>query len=139
LVASQLKFEKVFTIGEVTSDYKRLLKDQANQKVESKEAEEKKLMKFKIIVEDGELYLQCIDAFEDIFEISRQSIENLELTELLDPYMFDSHRDIINALFEVYYSLSQEYLKVCHFDKQLDGQVANSTSLADRATKKLRQ
>ncbi len=78
-------------------------------------------MKFKIIVEDGELYLQCIDTFEDIFEISRASIENLELTELLDPYMFDSHRDIINALFEVYYSLSQEYLKVCHYEKVGDG------------------
>lgn len=83
---------------------------QAKQDVASKDEEAKKLLKFKIIVEDGELYLQCIDAFEDIFEISREAIENLELTELLDPYMFDSHRDIINALFEVYYSLSQDYL-----------------------------
>ena len=73
---------------------------QAKQDVASKDEEAKKLLKFKIIVEDGELYLQCIDAFEDIFEISPEAIENLELTELLDPYMFDSHRDIINALFE---------------------------------------
>ena len=59
-----------------------------------------------MIVEDGELFLQCVDPFEEIFEISRKSIEDLELTELLDPYMFDNHRDIINALFEVYYSIS---------------------------------
>ena len=77
----------------------------------------KKLLKFKIIVEDGELYLQCIDPFEEIFEISKDAIENLELTELLDPYMFDSHRDIINALFEVYYNLSTDYLKIFHYDK----------------------
>lgn len=31
--------------------------------------------------------------------------------------MFDSHRDIINALFEVYYSLSQDYLRVFHYEK----------------------
>ena len=101
----------MFTIGQVTSDYKRMLSEQAKKQVQSKEEEEKKLLKFKVIVEDGELYLQCIDKFEEIFEISREAIEHLELTELLDPFMFDSHRDIINALFEVYYSLSQEYLK----------------------------
>ena len=105
----------------MTSDYKRLLKSQAKQEVkESKEEENQKLLKFKIIVEDGELFLQCIDPFEEIFEISKDAIENLELTELLDPYMFESHRDIINALFEVYYSLSQDYLKVFLYDKQKD-------------------
>ena len=57
-------------------------------------------------MEDGELFLQCIDPFEEIFEISRKSIEDLELTELLDPFMFDNHREIINALFEVYYTVS---------------------------------
>lgn len=105
----------------MTSDYKRLLKSYAKQEVkESKEEENQKLLKFKIIVEDGELFLQCIDPFEEIFEISKDAIENLELTELLDPYMFESHRDIINALFEVYYSLSQDYLKVFLYDKQKD-------------------
>mmetsp|Transcript_2368 Transcript_2368/g.3261 ORF Transcript_2368/g.3261 Transcript_2368/m.3261 type:complete len:100 (+) Transcript_2368:941-1240(+) len=94
-----------------------MLKSQQKEEVKaSKQEEEKKLLKFKIIVEDGELYLQCIDSFEAIFEISRKSIENLELTELLDPFMFDSHRDIINALFEVYYSLSQDYLEVFYDD-----------------------
>ena len=56
----------------------------------------------------------------------------MELTELLDPFMFDSHRDIINALFEVYYSLSQEYLK-CGAEE------FKNTSLADQATQKLKQ
>ena len=121
----------------MTSDYKRLLKSQAKQEVkESKEEENRKLLKFKIIVEDGELFLQCIDPFEEIFEISKDAIENLELTELLDPYMFESHRDIINALFEVYYSLSQDYLKVFLYDKQKE---MESSSLQDRATQKLRQ
>lgn len=50
--------------------------------------------------------------------------------------MFESHRDIINALFEVYYSLSQDYLKVFLYDKQKD---LESSSLQDRATQKLRQ
>lgn len=106
-----LKFERIFTIGQVTSDYKRLLQRQQKQEVKETKAEEaEKMLKFKIIVEDGELFLQCIDPFEQIFEISRQSIENLELTELLDPFMFESHKDIVNALFEVYYSLSEDYL-----------------------------
>jgi len=34
-------------------------------------------------------------------------LEELELTEVLDPYMFENHRDIIDALFEVYYDLSE--------------------------------
>ena len=100
--------------------------------------EQKKLLKFKVIVEDGELYLVCIDSFEEIFEISRKSIDNLELTELLDPFMFDSHRDIINALFEVYYSLSQDYLEVFYHDK-IREENSHSSSLADRAVMKLKQ
>lgn len=126
-----LVFEQVFTVGQVTSDYKRLLKKQAKQAVATKEEEEANLLKFKVIVEDGELYLQCIDEFEEIFEISREAMEHLELTELLDPFMFDSHRDIINALFEVYYSLSQEYLKI-------GAEKFKNTSLADQATLKLK-
>ena len=97
---------------------------------ETKEDEAKKMLKFKIIVEEGELYLQCIDPFEQIFEISKDAIENLELTDLLDPFMFDSHRDIINALFEVYYHLSQEYLRVSN--NSLDE--TESTNIQDRAT-----
>ena len=92
--------------------------------------------------------MQCIDPFEKIFEISKDSIENLELTELLDPFLFDNHRDVINALFEVYYSLSQDYLRVFHFEKHGDGTSEPATDLVDakavkgtlqdRATQKLR-
>ena len=100
------------------------------------------MLKFKIIVEDGELYLQCIDPFEEIFEISKSQIENLELTELLDPFMFDSHRDIINALFEVYYELSEQYLKLCSTsaasDKHGGEDMAYVTDLEKRAVLKLR-
>lgn len=66
--------------------------------------------KFRILVEGGEIYLQCIDPFEEVFQVSRSAVENLELTEILDPYIFENHRDIVNALFEVYYDLSNQYV-----------------------------
>jgi len=37
-------------------------------------------------------------------------VEGIELTNLLDPYMFANHRDIVNALFEVYFSIGEQYL-----------------------------
>lgn len=37
-------------------------------------------------------------------------MEGLELTEILDPMLFDNHKDIVNALFEVYYDLSCQYV-----------------------------
>ena len=51
------------------------------------------------MVDEGELFLQCVDSFEEVFEIKREAIENLELMEILEPTLFDSHKDIINALF----------------------------------------
>lgn len=62
--------------------------------------------KFKVIVDGGQVYLQPVDSFEEVFEISKSMVEGLELCEILDPYLFDNHRDITNALFEVYYDLS---------------------------------
>jgi ABC-type polysaccharide transport system permease subunit len=47
---------------------------------------------------------------EEVFQVSRSAVENLELTEILDPYIFENHRDIVNALFEVYYDLSNQYV-----------------------------
>lgn len=75
--------------------------------------------RFRIVVEHGELYLECIDKFEDIFEISQDLInpkdrakdQKVELTDVLDPYLFENHRDIVNALFEVYFDVSEDYLK----------------------------
>ena len=80
--------------------------------------------RFKIIVEGGQIYLQCIDSFEEVFEISKSMVEGLELTEILDPYMFDNHKDIVNALFEVYYDLSNEYLKMYTKQPTLNEQAA---------------
>ena len=51
-------------------------------------------------------------------------VEGLELTEILDPYMFDNHKDIVNALFEVYYDLSNEYLKLYKKKPTLNEQAA---------------
>ena len=52
-----------------------------------------------------------MDPFEEVFEISRDMIEGVELTSILDPYLFDNHKDITNALFEVYYDLSLQYIE----------------------------
>ena len=83
------KFEKTFKTGNLGISL--LKKDKANGK------------EFKIMVEHGELYLSCIDSFEEIFEVKRDLVEKVELTNVLDPYMFDNHRDIVNAMFEVYF------------------------------------
>ena len=76
--------------------------------------------KFKIIVDHGELYLECIDPFEDVFEVSRDLIKDLELTDILDPYIFDNHRDIVNALFEVYFDIGEAYLQEFYDEKQVN-------------------
>ena len=43
---------------------------------------------FKIIVDHGELYLECIDGFEEIFEVDKALVQDIELTSILDPYLF---------------------------------------------------
>ena len=53
-------------------------------KVESNE-DQIKGKRFKFIVEEGELNLQCVDQFEEIFEIKREAVDKLPLTEILDP------------------------------------------------------
>ena len=58
-------------------------------------------------MDHGELYLECIDSFEEIFELSPEQLTDLELTDVLSPHMFDNHRHVINALFEVYYDMGQ--------------------------------
>lgn len=56
------------------------------------------------------MFLKCIDSFEDIFEVSREIVgKELELTDLLAPSMFDSHKDVVNALYEVYHELGTQY------------------------------
>ena len=79
--------------------------------------------KFRVIVEHGEMYLDCIDGFEEVFEISRDLLgekdKKVELTDVLDPYLFDNHQDIVNALFEVYFDISELYLK--HSYNETDG------------------
>jgi len=50
------KFEKVFTTGQLGIS---LMKDKKTVNQNGKQ--------FKIVVEHGELFLECIDSFEDIF------------------------------------------------------------------------
>jgi hypothetical protein len=72
--------------------------------------------RFKLIVDDGQIYLKCIDKFEDIFEVSRDVVgKNIELTDLLEPSIYDSHKEVVNALFEVYYDLGTQYVQNFYF------------------------
>ena len=98
------KFEKTFKTGNLGISL--LKKDKPNGK------------EFKIIVEHGELYLSCIDSFEEIFEVKRDLVEKVELTNVLDPYMFDNHRDIVNAMFEVYFEMGEKYLNKFYDPKE---------------------
>lgn len=43
--------------------------------------------------------------------------KNIELTDLLEPALFESHKQIVNALFEVYYDLGTEYCQKMYFNK----------------------
>ena len=71
-------------------------------------------------MDHGELYLECIDPFEEVFEVSKDLIKDLELTDILDPYLFDNHRDIVNALFEVYFDIGEAYLQEFYDEKQVN-------------------
>ena len=71
-------------------------------------------------MDQGRVYLKCIDSFEDIFEVSRDIVgKNIELTDLLEPSLFETHKQIVNALFEVYYDLGTEYCQKQYFKKNV--------------------
>ena len=38
-------------------------------------------------------------------------VTGVELTSILEPQLFENHRDIINALFEVYFDMGDAYLE----------------------------
>jgi hypothetical protein len=88
--------------------------------------------RFKLIVDEGTVYLKCIDSFEDIFEVSRDIVgKNIELTDLLEPSLFESHKQVVNALFEVYYDLGTLYCQRQYYHKQ--------NRIQEEAQKKVRQ
>lgn len=91
-----------------------LVKDTGDNKYERMciVGKSKNKLQFKIIVKDAQIYLKCIDKFEDIFELSKDLIKDVELTDILEPQLFDNHRDIVNSLFDVYRDLAQEYVDV---------------------------
>ena len=68
--------------------------------------------------------MECVDTFEEIFELNQKLTEGIDLTELLDPYLFTNHRDIVNALFEVYYDISELYMEKLH-DPQTKYKIKN--------------
>ncbi len=87
--------------------------------------------RFRLVVDEGQVYLKCIDAFEDIFEVSKDIVgANLELTDVLEPTLFESHKQIVNALFEVYFDLGTQYVKTQYFE---------SNKIREGASKKIRE
>lgn len=41
--------------------------------------------------------------------MSKKAFDGVELISTLDPYLFETHGDVVSALFEVYKDLSAEY------------------------------
>ena len=73
--------------------------------------------RLKLIVDQAQIFLQCIDPFEEIFEVSRDIVgKNIELTDLLEPTMFESHKEVVNALFDVYHDLGTLYCERHYFE-----------------------
>jgi hypothetical protein len=103
---SETSVEREFEIGNSASyDYKKLLTHKGVFEPQKQQGP-----RFKIIVEEGEVFFQCVDSFEEVFQVSKEMVSHMEITDLLDPYLFDNHKDIINALFLVYYELSTAYV-----------------------------
>jgi len=126
-------------IGNTSYDYKRIL----TAKNVLPDQPTKKGARFRIIVEEGEVFFQCVDTFEDVFKVSKDLVEHLEITELLDPFLFDNHKDIINALFLVYYELSNQYLDEFYHKPRLqaiaDADLSSDfLTLQEKAERKLR-
>jgi hypothetical protein len=93
--------------------------------------------RFKIIVDQGEVFLVTIDAFEEVFEVSRDVVKNMEFIDVLDPFIFENHKSVVNALFLVYYDLSQAYLQKEYYEKREQND-EKYLSVDERATKKLK-
>ena len=112
---SDHKIEREFRTGAVTLDsYKGSSKESKG----SETADKPKGKRFKFVIDEGQLFLQCIDPFEEVLEIKKDAIQELELMDVLEPTLFDNHKDIINALFQIYFELSNLYLQKCYYDKQ---------------------
>ncbi len=68
-------------------------------------------MRIELRVEDGKMFLKCIDAFEDIFGLSPKILEKNSLLDLLAPSEFKEHGEILDACFALYEEMSNEYEK----------------------------
>ena len=55
--------------------------------------------------------------------------------DVLEPTLFDNHKDIINALFQIYFELSNLYMQRCYYDKQNNG----GSSVKEKAEEKVRE
>ena len=104
---------------------------------EQQAANLKKGKQFKIIVDGGEVYLVTVDSFEDVFEISRDVIKGFEFLDILDPFIFDNHKAVVCALFQVYQDLSTEYIEKEYYKKRAAGNQKYFTG-EEIATEKLK-
>lgn len=87
-------------------------------------------MRYKIIVQEGQIYLKCIDPFEDILQLSKETVKGMELTDILEPNMFDNHKEIVDALFEVFFDLGTQYCEQQYYSRN---------EIREQAEKKVRQ
>lgn len=67
-------------------------------------------MRFKIVVQEGKVFVKCIDSFEDVFQVSKQLLKDAELIEILTPNTFDSHKEVLDAFFDVYKIVVKDYV-----------------------------
>jgi hypothetical protein len=74
-----------------------LYQDAKLEELEPKSQKEGK--RFKVIIQGGETYIQATDSFEEVFGMSKSAVDGVELIEVLDPFLFDTHKDVIRALF----------------------------------------
>lgn len=67
--------------------------------------------KYEIAVDEGETYINWVDNFEDIFEFSQDALKDNKLMDMLSPEDFESHKNIVSNMFQVYQDFADEYLK----------------------------
>lgn len=94
-------------MGEVAGKYQKMLQEQSG--LDLKKNKHGSGKRFDIIVEGGQVFFKCIDKFDEIFSIDKDSLGGQPIVDVLDPFTFDNHKDIIDALFEVYHDLSEQY------------------------------
>jgi hypothetical protein len=141
--------KRIKCINQVLYGYPQIVKNDIeyihSKLVESQGVEQAKYSKdfttaqgayrFRIIVDEGKVFLKCLDPFEEIMEVNKSVLEEMELTEILDPYTFDNHRDVIDSFFTVYKDICELYVN----DKDAGGLKGEKNELLEEAENSLKE